>query len=481
MIPKYWLDKQINLHFVKIVLLLTLCYFNSTQMKGQSFGDIIQACHDLRDRSSNQNYNNNNYSHSEYSGPTQAQIAAQQAAREKQIREKEAKDLNQTGLDAFVRGDYKTALKYFKNALQKMPDNSSFSYNIRITKEEIAKEEEREKYEEFQRNKNGINERWKGENQNKIGLDKRESSKFGLDKKSNSNFGLDNKDNSHFGLTNSRPILNKLRITDYNDLNPQIAKYMREADNVKVPEFTWDEILQMNIDGLRKNQEKKEYYLYGSKAVIDVFNLFDALSPGQELAVKVALELFIKPTSAGMNEAEILIFKQTAMREKVLSILKDPVKGPQLTSIIKTLREHKPLGIDVNPEQIRFANAVLDPKLGNSSTKIMWSAMLSNEAVSAYVNTAVKAAAGFFSDGLLGKIRMETQNRFASLRDINDKIILGEQYLNTANEFEKPIIEYQIGILEKRMGAFNKVPDVVNTCISDFADYKEIGENKKTE
>jgi hypothetical protein len=466
--------------------LLFIFFFCPIKVHAQ-FGGIIEqmrALQKMQQRPTNNNNtrnNNNNTNNSQPAGPTAAEIAAQKAKEEQERLDAESRDFNKQGLAAFDRGDYESAIHYFENALSDMPDYAVYAENIQSAKNCLAAKKKKEEYDKFQRDKNGILTRLPNDPSAKMGFSdsKSEDSKIGLHdaKDGDSELGLpDSKgDNAALGLpdyVNNKPAAN-LKNTDYNGLNPQLAKYMREADNIKVPDFTWDDILEMKVDGLRKGQDKTEYYWLNSNVVIDVFDLSGAISPGQRIAGKVALFLFVKPSSKAVNEAEILIFKQNAVCEKALNLLKDPVKGPELTSIIKSLRENKPLAEDASPEMIRFANAILDPALGNSSVKIMWSKMLSKQAGSAYVNEAIKGLAEITNEIGREKATHWAQNRFEALHIINEDIIyqkslLGEGKLNTS------IGDTWLEIQEKKMGPFNRIPNAVYNALNNFQDYMGI-------
>ena len=395
---------------------------------------------------------------SQYAGPSEAEKAEAMKKDAEKKRKEEASDLNYQGLQAYNRQDYKMALRFFQAALNKIPNNSDYSGNLKSAQDQIAAKNKKEEDDKFLKENNEVRTRIPDDKEGKIGIPESES------------------DDGKIGMPDPPKKTSVVPIYTYQDMNPQIVKYLKSLDNSKVPDFTWDEIVQMNIDGLKEEQEKKEFYLWGCNAVIDVFELFGKVSSGMYVSCKVALILFIKPANAAINEAEILVFKQNLMCEKTLSLLKDPVKGPQLTSIIKTLRENKPLDADVNPELIKFAYAILDPTLGNSGTKIMWSKMLSRDATHAYVNKAVNGAAELVSHGLRGKAALEAQNCFNGLNKINNQILSGEKLLNTeATEFEKPFVKFQIEKLERQMESFHGIPtgifNVIDDALDRFHDY----------
>jgi tetratricopeptide (TPR) repeat protein len=83
---------------------------------------------------------------------------------------------------------------------------------------------------------------------------------------------------------------------------------------------------------------------------------------------------------AAENAADVYIVKQNVTYEKALLYLKSDAAGPKFTAIVRAIKEHRPIDEDASIEMVRVAQAILDPKLGNSGTRIAWDSMLSLEA-----------------------------------------------------------------------------------------------------
>jgi hypothetical protein len=106
--------------------------------------------------------------------------------------------------------------------------------------------------------------------------------------------------------------------------------------------------------------------------------------------VLVTGEAFI----AMQDAADVYLVQQDNISVQALRWLKDKDTAPAFTRIIRALKEKKPLPKNLPPEMVSTARAILDPRLGNSGSRIAWGAMWSPEARKAGIMKAWIALGG---------------------------------------------------------------------------------------
>ena len=95
-----------------------------------------------------------------------------------------------------------------------------------------------------------------------------------------------------------------------------------------------------------------------------------------------------KTVIAAADGADVYLVKQTELYEEASKYLKDSKTRLRFTELVRNIKANKPLPEDANVQMVRAAYAILDPKLGNSGTRIAWDAMFSPEASRAALTQA---------------------------------------------------------------------------------------------
>jgi hypothetical protein len=192
--------------------------------------------------------------------------------------------------------------------------------------------------------------------------------------------------------------------------NPQIAKLMRGLRAIEVPPPLPHEQVAMSWHKISAE--------YGAQALdhgSDVgFLLWDLCGKlGQEaplLHCKVVL-IVGKVFIAGEDGAYVHLVKQDAAVEEALGYLKQPVASRMFAEVVRDLKETGEPPESADPNMVRAARAILDPALGNSSTRMAWDAMLSPEATAAMVRKACLEVGGeLLSQGTEGMLHDLTRH-----------------------------------------------------------------------
>jgi len=166
--------------------------------------------------------------------------------------------------------------------------------------------------------------------------------------------------------------------------NPQIMKIAQGLDAIKVPP---------PIPGKEASLSWKQLYLNNkamlnaSDYVLDTWELAGTLGEGGSLTCKVIL-IGGKTFIAGEEGAYVHLVKQDKVYEDALRYLKDSAKSKQFVALVRALKEKGTIPESADPEMLKAARAILDPKLGSSGAQIAWDAMLSPEARAAMVRKA---------------------------------------------------------------------------------------------
>ena len=337
-----------------------------------------------------------------------------------------SEDANDKGIDCYKRKDWNCAIKYFSEALDYDEENGDANDNLKKAYEEARKEKE------------------------------------AMIKKA----------------------MIEVPVTQVNSFDEKYRNYMKEIDNIVVPPPSWESMIAMQAEQIRIGQKNENYLIVGSNAfaaAFDVVNKTPVTKSGTALLVAFKmLVIGAKSTIAAQQEAEIIIFTKNATYERMLLLLKDKKQGPQIVSIIKNLRENKPPPQDVSPDLIRLVIATQQPEKGISSVRLVMNAMLSKEAKGAFFQTAQMEAMEMVSSGIRGIAGTTIQNRFSALREVNEKINIGQKYLSEEkNPLAKSLIQNQLEKLEKKMQPFEQIPEQILSLFSLYDDIKKVNSPKK--
>ncbi len=91
---------------------------------------------------------------------------------------------------------------------------------------------------------------------------------------------------------------------------------------------------------------------------------------------------------AGEDGAYLHLVKREQDYDAALAFLKNPAQSQKFARLVQDIRQNRPVPAGADPAMVRAAQAVTDPKLGNSATSIAWDAMMSREALSAMFRKA---------------------------------------------------------------------------------------------
>lgn len=357
-----------------------------------------------------------------YTGPSPEELKRKRE--QKDLREA-SDDAVDKGVDCYNKRDWVGAIRWFRESLEYDQDNDDASYNLKRAIENAKRDEE-----ELKR----------------------------------------------------KAIVEKMEVVTPPDplssMDEKRRKYMKEADNIVVPPPSWESMIAMQAEQVRVGHKKEKYLLIGVNTFVTAFDIVSstpATSGGKVL--KEAFKILVvgaKATIAAQQEADIVVFTKNATYERMLMILKDPKQGPQLVSIMKLLNENKPLPAGTNDELVRLIKACKQPTQGNSSVHLAMNAMLSNEAKAAFMQTVNMELIERVSAVVRGAVGTAVQNRFKALREVNEKITMGQGYLKEeTNPVNKSLIAAQLEKLEKKMEPFKKIPEHIFNMLSQFNEVKK--------
>ena len=337
------------------------------------------------------------------------------AEREQKDLQEAAEDANDHGVDYYEKKDWATAINYFKTALEYKPDFEDAIYNLKKAEDKLKAERQRQE-----------------EEQKKEVVD-----------------------------------LNIQTVTIPN----HISKYLEEADKIIVPPPSWESTIHEQVVQIKIGHDA-EKILFNNNYFIAAFDEVCSIAGVEAIPFKLMI-IGAKSTIAAQNEPEIVVFKQTAVYERVLQVLKDKKQAPLLIAAIKALKEKKPLPAGISPELLKLAQATQNPSLGNSSVHLAMNAMLSPESKAAFFQTAKMEVLELVSDkikemaaGMIGK-------RFSALKEMNDKVTTGMELFGIeAAPSVKSILKEKIAELEKIIQPGKPVPEEIVNLMSVFNTFK---------
>jgi len=331
--------------------------------------------------------------------------------REKKDLQEAAEDANEQGVDYYEKEDWATAINYFKIALEYVPDYDDAAYNLKKAEDKLR----------LQKIKDEEAKRLPPEEQVKTVV-----------------------------------------------ISDRIQKYMDEADHIVVPPPSWESSIQERSEQLRLNQDGDKNLWIANDIFLAAFDESSTLTNSEMIQFKL-LVIGVRSTIASENEADLVLFKQTAWYELALRILKDKKQGPELIAAIKALKEKKAIQQGTNPEIIRLAKATQDPSLGNSSVHIAMNAMLSSESMAAFYETAKMEVKSMVSDKINGAVGDMVSARFGALKDLNDKITTLQGIADKEQEpLLQTVLRTKISELGKKMESAITIPKEVTDMLGLF-------------
>jgi len=202
------------------------------------------------------------------------------------------------------------------------------------------------------------------------------------------------------------------------DRNAEAARILAGIRKIKVPPPVPPEDALLSFGQLVPD-EKSKRIIAGAEFGVAMFEIAGTLGKAN-IASKVLFSSF-KTLIAAENGADVYIVKQNETYEMALAYLKNAKERQKFVEIVRDVRESKPLPEDASIEMARAAQAILDPKLGNSGMHIAWDAMLSPEARHAALTQAcielAGHAVGTAAEAAVGRIVKAQQPAFQEASD----------------------------------------------------------------
>jgi hypothetical protein len=322
-------------------------------------------------------------------------------------------------------------------------------------------EERKRKQEEFERNKAQALRDMKGIS-GELGLKGVDSSdSFGLK-------GLGENSGAGLGLKGANQVSSQPWDADIT--RPQIKSIARRLDAIQVPP---------PVPQKEASLSWKRLYL-GNKSmadtadhVLDFWELTGTLGESASLGCKIIL-IAGKTFIAGEDGAYVHLVKQDRVYESALRYLKDPSQAKQFTRLVQAVKEKRPIPASANPEMLKAARAILDPKLGSSGTRIAWDAMLSPEARAAMVRkAALESGAALVSTGTEGLLHDLTQRKELYTAAMRERDEARKMLLHTSDVLYRDQLKKVIGhanaVLDDLYRLQRVVPVVASGAIGDAA------------
>jgi hypothetical protein len=179
---------------------------------------------------------------------------------------------------------------------------------------------------------------------------------------------------------------------------PDIDRLLLGVQRIRVPPPIPPQDVAIRIGQLAPNDKTSKRILLGLEAGVVVMDIIGKLG-GVVLGGAVLPAKFIIATGksfiAAENAADVYLVKQTEIYEQASVYLRDPKTRLHFTEIVRAIKENKPVPEDADVQMLRAAQAILDPKLGNSGMRIAWEAMFSPGARRAAATQACIELGGF--------------------------------------------------------------------------------------
>jgi hypothetical protein len=166
--------------------------------------------------------------------------------------------------------------------------------------------------------------------------------------------------------------------------DPEVAIYAKRLDSVVPPlplpqkevAVTWKQVY-LNNDRLMNTTD----------LVVTAWEVTGVV--GEKMSGPVDwLIIGGKTLIAGENGAYMHLVNREKDYDAALAFLKNPAQAQQFAHLVQDIRENRALPASANPNMVKAARAITDPKLGNSGVAIAIDSMMSKEAASAMFRKA---------------------------------------------------------------------------------------------
>ncbi len=199
------------------------------------------------------------------------------------------------------------------------------------------------------------------------------------------------------------------RQSTFNAQKPAIVASLKGADDAPPGQPAWASVTDPQVSKIAKRlgsvvpplpipKEEvalswKDIYLSNDR----LMNTTDLVVAGWEMTgvvgggltapykiIMIAGKTFI----AGEDGAYLHLVRHEEDYDAALAFLKNPAQKDKFARLVQDIRQNRPIPPGADPAMVKAAQAVTDPKLGNSATSIAWDAMISPEALAAMFRKA---------------------------------------------------------------------------------------------
>jgi tetratricopeptide (TPR) repeat protein len=163
--------------------------------------------------------------------------------------------------------------------------------------------------------------------------------------------------------------------------NSQIAEILHGIKSIQVPPPILPREAAITFGQIAPEDHTSKNIILGSEVGVAVIAVFGSID-SHPLNLTLPKLVFVvgKTFIAAENGADVYLVKQNDIYEKALRYLKDDATRQDFTTIVRAIKEKRTISENASIEMVRTAQAILDPRLGNSGKRIAWDAMLSPEA-----------------------------------------------------------------------------------------------------
>lgn len=157
---------------------------------------------------------------------------------------------------------------------------------------------------------------------------------------------------------------------------------VRGIQRIEVPPPIPAQTAQIQFGQLGPRDIRTNSVLFGTEAGLAALDMAGRISKGPLIWAKVLL-ISGETLIADLDGAQVYVARQNALYDKALGYLRDPETRSKFADISRRLKVGRPLPEHSSIDMVRAAEALLDPKLGNSTAFLVWDAMMSPEAKNA--------------------------------------------------------------------------------------------------
>lgn len=288
--------------------------------------------------------------------PGSGQVYTPGPSPEEQRRMRDAKDSREAadhaydkGVEAYDKGNWEQAVNYFRESLEHDPDNPDTRANLGKAEQKLRETREQQALEAARQRQQAEIERQR------------------QDPGSGTIVGT------------PTAVVDPGVLRPAVPTNPRIAEIMRGIQRIQVPPPILPNDAAIGIGQLAPGDEMSRKIFHGMEHGVAVASIFGKIGPTVLPHAKLILATG-NTIIAAQDAADVYLVRQNETYEKALRYLKDEKQRLRFTAIVRTLKEGRRLPEDASIDMVRAAQAILDPRLGSSSTRIAWNAMLSPEA-----------------------------------------------------------------------------------------------------